>query len=104
MDDQLVKFDLIYGIHRGIRGIVSIVEVILDIDTLVALWGVYNLFEFGLFIGKGSVNMCYFGFGIYIAYLYYTEGHHLDETEKEEYGLTDSELEQEDDLVVEETA
>ncbi len=58
---------------------VQISEVVLDFDTLYALWGVYNLFEFGLFIGKTTVNTLYFVFGIYVAFSYYSEGHHLDD-------------------------
>ena len=61
-------------------------EAVQDIYTIVNLWRVGNLFEMGYFLGKGFVNLFFYGLSVVVSVLWWNETYlkTLDRTDDEE--------------------
>lgn len=79
-----MAWDLLYGWHFGIKGIVSAVEVIFDIRDSVRLLEADRQIEGGYLIGKGYVHAAYFQYSLVVGYLYYRNNAYVDPYENNE--------------------
>ena len=73
-----MAWDLLYGWHFGIKGIVAAVEIILDTADCIRLLVADRQIEGGYLTGKAYVNAAYFQYSIVVGYLYYKNNGYVD--------------------------
>ena len=70
--------------HFGIRSIAYTIEVIEDVKLYIDMAHTARRLEQGYILGKASINTTYYFYGIYLLYVYYSNGYDLI-TEEESY-------------------
>lgn len=80
-----------YGYEYNIYWLASTIEIFGDYFGILDLYRDENLFELGFFIGKGSINVLFYGFGLVLSLIDWGQTLTADplattDTEEEEFG------------------